>query len=68
MNFDVLLSRVPGIGEHLSKGGDTYQVTAVQHVPLDEDGRASCGWHALLDAVLIPEPPPQRRRKTKQRR
>jgi hypothetical protein len=53
--FDCRLTRVPCIGESISREGSTYRVTAVEHqLIVDDLGHAIFGWHALIDAELIP--------------
>lgn len=52
-NFDTLLTRVPGIGEVISREDRSYRVTRVAHEPVNEDGKARLGWHAFVDAVLM---------------
>ncbi|MCY2950709.1 MAG: hypothetical protein NTU53_01880 [Planctomycetota bacterium] len=52
--FDTLLTRVPGIGEEINQEDRSYKVIRVQHEPVDDDGRARLGWHALVDAELLP--------------
>ena len=53
--FDVLLTRVPGLGEEIHRDEKSYKVVRVWHQPVDDDGRTRFGWHALLDAELQPE-------------
>lgn len=50
---DVLLTRVPAIGEEIVDGITAYRVTRVQHNPLDVSGRSFLGWHAMVDADVI---------------
>jgi len=52
--FDISLSRVPGLGEEINVEDRSYKVTRVQHEPVDEYGRARLGWHAFVDADLLP--------------
>ncbi len=73
-SFDVLLTRVPGIGDEIDREAVSYRVVRVQHEPVDDDGRARLGWHAFVEAQLQPEdetPPPShhwgRRRKNTKR-
>ena len=54
--FDVLLTRVPCVGEYLSNQGDTFRVTRVQHSPLYEDGRC---WSGLQAILAVPKGPIQ---------
>jgi len=54
-SFDTLLTRVPGIGEEIGREERTYRAVRVRHEPVDDDGRARLGWHALVDAELQPE-------------
>jgi hypothetical protein len=65
--FDVLLTRVPGIGEEIIREDRYYKVLRVQHESVDDDGRARFGWHAFVDADLLPldEEIIGRKRKTK---
>ena len=65
-SFDMLLTRVPGIGEELVPEDRCYKALRVQHEPVDNDGRARCGWHAFIEAELLPpdEPAPRPRRKS----
>ena len=53
-SFDSLLTRVPGIGEEISREDRSYKITRVRHEPVDDDGRARFGWHAFVDAQLQP--------------
>jgi len=53
-SFDMLLTRVPGIGEEINREDRSYKVLHVQHEPVDDDGRARFGWHAFVDAELQP--------------
>lgn len=53
-SFDTLLTRVPGIGEEISREDKSYRVVRVQHEPVDDDGRARLGWHAFIEADLLP--------------
>lgn len=53
-SFDVLLSRVPGIGEEICREDRTYKVLRVIHDSVDDDGRARSGWHAIVDTELQP--------------
>ena len=53
-HFDMLLTRVPGIGEELSQEDRIYRILRVQHEPINDDGRARFGWHAFIDAELLP--------------
>ncbi len=66
--FDALLTRVPGIGEEINREDQSWQVTRVQHEPVNDDGRARFGWHAFVDAILVPPDPepPRRQRKSRQ--
>jgi hypothetical protein len=54
-SFDVLLTRVPGLGEEIDREDRSYKVARVQHEPVDDDGRARFGWHAFIEAHLQPE-------------
>lgn len=65
-SFDISLTRVPCVGEEISKNGAVYRITQVRHAAVDDDGRARLGWHALVDAVLVPEPPARQRRRRKE--
>ena len=73
-SFDVLLTRVPAIGEEINREARSYKALRVQHEPVDNDGRARLGWHAFVEGQLLSEdevPPPVRRRnigKKKQKR
>lgn len=60
--FDLRLSRVPSVGEHVCKEDQLYRVTSVQHEAIVEDGLTLCAWHAFVDVELVPEPEPKRRR------
>ena len=53
--FDVLLTRVPCIGEAIEHAGKYYCVLRVFHTPVDDDGRAYIGYHAMIDANYWPE-------------
>jgi hypothetical protein len=67
-SFDVLLTRVPSVGEEITREGDEYRLTRVQHYPVDDDGRAYLGYHAFVFAELLPqddEPTPKRKRSRK---
>jgi hypothetical protein len=70
MSFDTLLTRVPGIGEEINREDRSYKVMRVRHEPVDDDGRARFGWHAFVDAELLPEDPEPatRHRRTSKRR
>ena len=58
--FDVLLTRVPGIGEGLIREDTTYKVVRVLHNRLDDDGRAEMPYHAYVDVEeLQPDVKPQ---------
>jgi len=52
--FDVLLTRVPCIGEEIIQEDRSYRITRVQHVECDRDGKARWGCHAFLEAELVP--------------
>ena len=70
-DFDILLTRVPGIGEEINKEDWSYKVVRVQHEPVDDDGRARLGWHAFVDAELLPPEdtePSSALRRTRRRR
>jgi hypothetical protein len=41
--FDVLLTRVPGLGEEIHKDEKSYKVVRVWHQPVDDDGRTPFG-------------------------
>ena len=51
--FDILLTRVPGIGEEINREDRSYRILRVQHEPLDDEGRPRFGWHAFIDANLL---------------
>jgi hypothetical protein len=71
-DFDLLLTRVPGIGEEINQEDRSYKVVRVQHEPVENDGRARLGWHAFVDAELLPsedaEPSAAQRRVRKRTR
>jgi hypothetical protein len=52
---DVLLSRVPTIGEEIAVEARIYRVIRVQHSTLDLDGRAALGTHAYVTVVEVPD-------------
>lgn len=52
--FDVLLTRVPSVGEEIEHGAKQYKVLHVTHVETDDDGRTCCGSHAHVMAELLP--------------
>ena len=54
-SFDIMLSRVPSIGEDINLEDRCYRVTRVQHESVDMEGRARFGWHAMINAELQPE-------------
>ena len=54
-SFDALLTRVPGLGEEINREDHSYRVVRVWHEPVDDDGRARFGWHALVDAEFRPD-------------
>lgn len=54
LSVDVLLTRIPGIGEEIVIEGQSYRIHRVQHDVVDDDGRAF-GWHAFVDAEHVPE-------------
>lgn len=75
--INVLLSRVPTIGEEVAVEARIYRVIGVQHSTLDFDGRAKFGTHAHLTVVEVPDvdylhrpesPALRRTRRTKSRR
>lgn len=53
--INVLLSRVPAIGEEVAVEARIYRVIGVQHSTLDFDGRAAFGTHAHLTVVEVPD-------------
>jgi hypothetical protein len=53
--LNVLLSRVPTLGEEIEVKGRIYRVIGVQHSTLDLDGRAALGSHAYLTVVEVPD-------------
>jgi hypothetical protein len=53
--LNVLLSRVPTIGEEVAVEARIYRVIGVQHSTLDLDGRAAFGTHAHLTVVEVPD-------------
>jgi hypothetical protein len=53
--INVLLSRVPTIGEEVAVDASIYRVIGVQHSALDLDGRAAFGTHAHLTVVEVPD-------------
>jgi hypothetical protein len=63
--FQILLTRVPGIGEEFVREDKSYKIVRAQHYIVDDDGRAAFGWHALVDVELQPEEEytPQKRQK-----
>jgi len=56
--FSVNLTRVPCINETIAYEASTYKVVAVHHDPVDNDGRASCGSHAILYTEPIQDEDP----------
>jgi len=54
-DFDLLLTRVPGLGEEISREGRSYKIVRVQHEPVDDGGRARFGWHAFIEAEIVPD-------------
>lgn len=70
--FDALLTRVPSIGEEITKEADQYKILRVQHQMVNDDGRAYLGYHAWIDAKLLPPESEEvvsiRRRDSKPRR
>ena len=69
--FDLLLTRVPSIGEEINREDRSYKITRVRHEPVDPDGRARFGWHAFVDAELLPEdiiPPKKPKRQASRNR
>ncbi|CAG1010418.1 hypothetical protein PHYC_03847 [Phycisphaerales bacterium] len=62
-SFRVRLTRIPGVGEEVLVGADSYRITRVQHDLVDNDGRARLGEHAYVEAVLMPPDPPLPRRR-----
>lgn len=61
--FFVQLTRVPGIGEEIVRGGDIYRAIRVAHHPVDDNGRTRFGSHATVVAALVPDDPPRRQRR-----
>ena len=53
--FDIILTRVPCIGEEISRGSKTYTITSVQHAPVDDDGRSPYGSHGYVEAMFKPD-------------
>ena len=53
--FDILLTRVPGLGEEVELDCEAYRVVQVTHAPVGYDGRAELGWHAMIEVELVPE-------------
>ena len=71
VSFEILLTRVPGIGEEIMREDRYYKVVRVQHEPVDDDGRTRFGCHAAIDAELLPEAPepvPRRSQRLKRRK
>jgi hypothetical protein len=66
-SFDALLTRVPGIGEEIAREDRSYKITRVQHMPVDRMGRAEFGWHAFLDAELLPPEEEEAKHKKRKR-
>jgi hypothetical protein len=54
-SFDALLTRVPGLGEEINREDRSYRVVRVWHQPVNDDGRAPWGWHAMVDAEMCPD-------------
>jgi hypothetical protein len=54
-DFDIRLTRVPGIGEEIIVENRSYQVIRVQHCGVNENGRAFAGYHAYVEAILRSE-------------
>lgn len=52
--FDMLLTRVPCLGEELNREDRHYKVVRVQHEPMDFHGLFRIGWHAFVDVELLP--------------
>lgn len=52
--FDILLTRVPCIGENISIEDRSYRVVRVDHEPVNSEGVARLGWHAFLDVERLP--------------
>jgi hypothetical protein len=63
--FDVLLTRVPCVGEFISKEDYYYKITRVEHFPVDDDGRSFAGSHAIVvgEFTLDDYVTPRRRKK-----
>lgn len=61
---EVLLTRVPGLGDEIEHDGLIYRINRVRHYPVNADGRADFGWHAFVWLELLPEqtPPSKPRR------
>jgi hypothetical protein len=55
VSFYIHLTRVPCIGEAIEYEGEYYRVLRVFHSPVNDDGRARFGWHAMIDAEHWPE-------------
>ncbi len=69
-SFDTLMTRVPCIGEEIVREDKSYKVVRVQHEPVGASGRARFGWHAFIEAYLMPPDDedlilPSKRRKSK---
>jgi hypothetical protein len=65
--FDLLLTRVPCLGEEVEIEAETYRVVRVTHAPVSYDGRVELGWHAMIEVELVPEPEPEARRRKPKR-
>src|SRR6202035_2333619 len=46
--FDVLLTLVPGLGEEIDRENRSYRLVRVWHQPVNYEGRARFGWHAMV--------------------
>ncbi len=65
VRFDMLLTRVPCVGEELNREDRSYKVTRVQHEPCDHQGYVRLGWHAFVDVDLLAEESPLPRKRNK---
>lgn len=67
-SFDMLMTRVPTIGEEINREDRSYLVLRVQHEPIDSEGYARLGWHAFVEAKLLqPDEEPLKNRQLKRK-
>jgi hypothetical protein len=65
--FSLLLTRVPVVAEQVEHEGLIYRITGVTNYPVNSDGRARFGWHAMIDLELVPEEVFEKPKRQKQR-